>query len=98
MEKNYCVVCGKELSAPKKMYCSGACKQKHHYLKSKDNPNTSHAQTIRGLRRKLKLIKLKGGACEKCGYDNNIAALEFHHMDSHTKRFNIDIRKLSNTK
>lgn len=79
------------------MYCSNKCKQKHHYLKVKDNPNTSHAQTIRGLRRKIKLVDLKGGKCEICGYNKNVAALEFHHLDSSLKEFQLDARKLSNT-
>jgi predicted HNH restriction endonuclease len=28
---------------------------------------------------KLELIKVRGGGCEKCGYDRCVAALEFHH-------------------
>jgi len=28
---------------------------------------------------KLELIGVKGGRCEKCGYDRCVAALEFHH-------------------
>lgn len=97
MEKKFCVVCGQELNGSKRVYCSNKCKQKHHYFKVKDNPNTSHAQTIRGLRRKIKLIDLKGGECEICGYNKNIAALEFHHLDSSLKEFQLDTRKLSNT-
>lgn len=97
MEKKKCIVCGQELTGAKKMYCSNSCKQKHHYLKVKDNPNTCHAQTIRGLRRKMKLIDYKGGKCEICGYDKNIAALDFHHLDSSLKEFQLDARKLSNT-
>jgi hypothetical protein len=30
---------------------------------------------------KLKCVKIKGGKCIKCGYDKNLAALEFHHED-----------------
>lgn len=98
MEKKYCIICGKELNGSKKMFCSNNCKQKHHYTKTKSNPNTCLAQTIRGYRRKLKLIELKGGKCENCGYDKNIAALEFHHNDSSQKEFSLDARKLSNSK
>ena len=34
-------------------------------------------------RRKMKqmLMEEKGGACEKCGYNKCVAALEFHHLD-----------------
>ena len=39
--------------------------------------------------RKIKLVKLKGGRCELCGYDRCVAALEFHHLDPSTKEFEI---------
>ena len=48
--------------------------------------------------RKVEFINLKGGSCNLCGYNKNITALEFHHRDSSTKDFSIDIRKLANTK
>lgn len=37
--------------------------------------------------RKIKAIELKGGCCQKCGYDRNYAALEFHHADPDEKEF-----------
>lgn len=98
MEKKYCIVCGSELTGSKKMFCSNNCKQKYHYNQEKSNPNSYFTQTIRGYRRKLQLIELKGGKCENCGYDKNIAALEFHHIDSSQKEFSLDSRKLSNSK
>ena len=61
------------------------------------NPNDYVKQKERALSRKLELIRLKGGKCEKCGYDKNISALEFHHLDPNAKKFNLDSRKLSNT-
>lgn len=61
------------------------------------NPNDYVKQKERALSRKLELIKLKGGKCERCGYDKNIAALEFHHLDPSTKSFQLDSRHLSNT-
>ena len=27
------------------------------------------------------MVDYKGGKCERCGYDKNISALEFHHLD-----------------
>lgn len=98
MEKKYCVICGTELTGSKKMFCSNNCKQKHHYNQTKSNPNSYFTQVIRGYRRKLKLIDSKGGKCEICGYDKNIAALEFHHIDSSQKEFSLDARRLSNSK
>ena len=38
---------------------------------------------------KLKMIEYKGNKCEKCGYNKNIAALEFHHLDPNTKKFTL---------
>lgn len=92
---NNCSICQKELDGNKRMYCSNKCKQKGYYNKNK-NSNTYHSQTIRGLKRKIELIKLKGGSCNNCGYSNNISALEFNHLCC--KTFTIDLRALSNKK
>jgi hypothetical protein len=46
--------------------------------------------------RKRRLVALLGGACHRCGYRKNFAALEFHHMDPANKSFNLDLRSLSN--
>ena len=93
-----CEVCSSELQGNQQKYCSNKCKQKAHWYKVKEQPNTYHSQTIRALDRKLEFINLKGGCCSKCGYNNNISALEFHHRDSSLKEFSLDARKLSNTK
>ncbi len=37
---------------------------------------------------KEKAIDYKGGSCIKCGYDKNIFALEFHHLNPNEKEFN----------
>jgi len=54
-------------------------------------------QKMRGLKRKLELIKLAGGACVKCGYSKNISAFDFHHRNPDEKDFKLDMRKLSNS-
>ena len=36
--------------------------------------------TIRRYRTKRKAVELLGGRCIRCGYDENIAAMEFHHV------------------
>lgn len=61
------------------------------------NPNDYVKQKERALTRKLEIIQLKGGKCEKCGYDKNIAALELHHLNPKEKSFQLDARHLSNT-
>lgn len=94
-EKN-CIVCNKPLKGQQKMYCSNTCKQKYHY--THNSGNTYYYQTMRALKRKLALIDYKGGQCEICGYNNNLAALEFHHIDPDLKKFQLDAKHLSNSK
>ena len=61
------------------------------------NPNDYDKQQKRAWSRKLELINLMGGCCSKCGYKENIAALEFHHTNPEEKSFQLDARHLSNT-
>lgn len=61
------------------------------------NPNNYLKQQERALTRKLEIIENKGGKCEICGYDKNIAALELHHLDPDKKSFPLDARHLGNT-
>lgn len=87
-----CITCGNNLNGRQQKYCSSKCKS--------TNTNNIHqnyaAQQKRGLRIKLKLISLKGGQCERCGYNKNHAALCFHHNND--KLFKLDLRQCSNTK
>tara|TARA_R110000824_G_scaffold288652_1_gene477106 strand:- start:324 stop:644 length:321 start_codon:yes stop_codon:yes gene_type:complete len=55
-------------------------------------------QRRRGIKRKLKLIELKGGGCEICGYSKNLAVLTFHHTDPNTKLFNVELNNIANHK
>ena len=59
--------------------------------------NTYEYQVMRSLKRKTHLINLKGGGCEICGYNKNLAALEFHHIDKDTKESQLESRTLSNS-
>lgn len=61
------------------------------------NPNSYLKQQNRAWSRKLELINLMGGKCSRCGYDKNVAALEFHHIHPEEKEFQLDSRHLSNT-
>lgn len=38
---------------------------------------------------KLKLVNLKGGACQACGYNKSLRALVFHHRDPKLKDFSL---------
>jgi transposase len=65
--------------------------------KPKNSTNYSLSRN-RGLDRKKYFISYLGGKCSVCGYDKNVAALAFHHIDPKLKSFALDIRKMSNTK
>ena len=75
----YCIICNKDLGVNKK--------------------NNTKCKTcftrLRRLRIKIKSVKYLGGKCVKCGYDENIAALTFHHIDPSTKEFTISSKKHS---
>jgi len=93
-----CIVCQSAISGQKIKYCSNACKQKGHYYRIKEQTNTYFSQTLRSLKRKTELIRLMGGGCATCGYDRNLSALHFHHVDANLKKFKLDMRVLSNKK
>lgn len=40
-------------------------------------------------RKKIDLVKYKGGCCEKCGYNKSFEALQFHHINPSEKDFTI---------
>lgn len=87
-----CMVCNKELTGKQRMFCSNICK-----CKTSNNKHQNYqAQRKRGYKRKRQLISEKGGKCESCGYNKNIAALCFHHTNPEEKSFRLDIRNLSN--
>lgn len=60
------------------------------------NPNVYEKQKLRYISRKVELINMMGGKCSLCGYDNNYAALDFHHVNPSEKSFPLDARHLSN--
>lgn len=88
-----CRVCGKD--SGKKITCSNACKQKYYYQKQSEE-NTYHYQYKRAIERKLYLVNLRGGKCQRCPYDKNISALEFHHINPKEKKFQLDLRTIGN--
>lgn len=50
---------------------------------------SSQATSNYRKRRKLNLIKVCGNKCNICGYEKNISALEFHHIDPSKKEYGI---------
>lgn len=63
---------------------------------TEQNSNNVLLQKIRGLSRKYKAIMDRGGKCEKCGYNKNISALEFHHRNPEEKLLGLDMKSFSN--
>lgn len=57
--------------------------------KKRRNKTSYRCQRRRRIARKQRLVELRGGRCEDCGYGVTIAALEFHHRDSKTKEFGV---------
>ena len=55
--------------------------------------NYRHVSDAR-KRLKEKLVEYKGGACEVCGYNKCITALEFHHVNPNEKEFGIGSMKV----
>ena len=96
-----CLKCGKELTGRQKKFCCKKCKQEYY----KDSNNGISYNTVyskkkdyHGLYLKYKLILARGGKCEKCGYDKNMAALQFHHLDPKEKLFELDSRTIERKK
>ena len=83
-----CIICEKNLIGKQRLFCSIPCKNKKH--------QSYPSQKIRGLSRKLELVKRLWGCCEKCGYKKNLASLSFHRIDPANKSFKLDVRSLSN--
>jgi len=87
-----CKTCGAPIASPRRLFCTVRCKQKDI-----NNRLQSYAmQQHRGRNRKLHLIGSLGGACQRCGYARNHAALAFHHRLPGAKAFQLDLRSLSN--
>jgi len=95
-----CKYCGEILEGRQKSYCSRSCKQLSYQVRKrrefKDKTGLS-LQSAKGVRRKLELVSRLGGGCSKCGYNKNLSALEFHHLDPSTKSIELDNRTLSNS-
>jgi hypothetical protein len=45
--------------------------------------------------KKERAVAHKGGACERCGYNKCINALDFHHLDPTTKEVENEFRSWS---
>jgi len=103
----YCEYCKKELKTKtgkkiqrRKRFCSQKCHDKVKYQYASETQKKFKEEyglnkyTLRGLQKKLELIELFGGKCEKCGYNKNISAFDFHHKNPYEKNFEVKIQNL----
>jgi hypothetical protein len=89
-----CVVCEKELNTTRTKFCSRKCSNS---INSKTHQQYCN-QKFKYIQRKKEIMKIIGDKCSCCGYNKNLSALEFHHIDPKTKKFTLDARKLANSK
>ena len=52
----------------------------------KDKKKVAEYISERRRKYKAKLVELKGGKCQLCGYDKCITALEFHHKENNKEK------------
>lgn len=48
------------------------------------------------MKRKIDAIQKRGGGCQVCGYNKNLAGLTFHHREPEFKSFTLNMRTMSN--
>jgi len=55
------------------------------------------AAAVSKRRKHLKLlaVQLGGGKCQICGYNKYSGALDFHHLNASTKKFDLSVRDLT---
>lgn len=94
-----CASCQSDLSGRQTKYCSKKCKTDVLIYKRRADfkiENGCSVQTYKGIKNKMIIVNRLGGGCSICGYNKNLAALSFHHLDPLKKSFQIDLRSLSN--
>lgn len=57
----------------------------HYWCRDCNDAATRQKQ----IDKKIKCVNYKGGKCVMCGYNAYVGALDFHHLDSTKKEFNI---------
>jgi hypothetical protein len=80
--------------------CKNEKSLNHFYTRRSGKNTTSYCKSCisdqckeRHKATKEKMVEYKGGACQMCGYNKCIGALDFHHRDMTMKEFSISYRK-----
>ena len=84
-----CIICDKPiLSGLNKKTCSRSCANKHRIgIKYKLNRPRDKVKSYRAL--KVRLLKMRGKNCERCGYDK-YEILQVHHKDKNRSNNELD--------
>ena len=92
-----CEICKKEFETSSKggtrKYCF-ECSPSYE----KGN-NIARGKSKSALRRAMKkqAVKMRGGKCERCGYDKCIGALQFHHRNPNEKKFGLGMNGITHS-
>lgn len=93
---------GKKINFQRRKYCLSCSPLGAHNTAQleiqREKKSSYHYQRERGIKRKIELVKLMGGSCQSCGYNKNLGALEFHHVNPNNKITQLDVRVLTNRK
>ena len=81
-----CAICGKEFKITK------ISQNTRRYCYECSPPEKGSNYTYRLHSMKHQVILMRGGKCERCGYDKCEDALCFHHRDPSTKKFQLSMQ------
>lgn len=90
-----CKICGKDFqikaNGHTRIYCY-ECSPSYEHGESK-------SETMIALRKAMKkqAVKMRGGKCERCGYDKCIGALQFHHRNPEEKKFGLSMNGITHS-
>lgn len=96
--RKFCLTCSPfgskntrpDINAPK----IGSSKRPYKTWSEDKKFKNREAQYFYRFKRMTAAIDSKGGCCSKCGYKKCFSALEFHHIDPSTKKFELNARTL----
>lgn len=80
-----CLECKNNLTGRQTKFCSQKCKNNYCFHSGR----LVNLQKRLAYNRKITLINMFGGSCQKCGYNKCLRALAFHHLDKSTKKFSL---------
>lgn len=99
-KRKFCLDCSKFGSHNTKPIDPDSIKVSRNYSTFTDEQKIRNQLSVwkKGINRKQMLVDMKGGKCEKCGYNKCLRALTFHHRESDKKSFTLDTRCMRGTK